>query len=118
MNLNMKKNINFGNSNKFQILPNDERNNSVEAKINNDILKDNNQKKFITTNFINENISEKNSYFKNNFFSKDNLMGNNKNKESSLKIQIPFDVMDNHPVFFVQRTNDKNKNFILFFNIL
>ena len=66
-------------------------------------------------NFLHEykekNNPKKYEFIENNFFTKNN---NNeyviKNKEFPLKIQIPFDILDNHPIFIVEKINDKNNN--------
>ena len=59
-----------------------------------------------------ENKNQKKNDFKENNNLNKNI--NNeyviKNKESPLKIQIPFDILDNHPIFIVEKINDKNNN--------
>ena len=83
---------------------------------NNEIEKSNLKNNFkILDNFLHEyndkNNQKKHEFKENNIITK-NI--NNKyvmeNKESPLKIQIPFDILDNHPLFIVKKINDKNNN--------
>ena len=83
----------------------------LDNKLNNNVIKS--QKNIIK-------IKEKNNIYSNNGSQLNNVIEKNtkKNQESNLKIKIPFDVLDNHPLFLVKRVNEKNKNCKLKFNII
>ena len=83
----------------------------LDNKLNNNVIKS--QKNIIK-------IKEKNNIYSNNGSQLNNVIEKNtkKNQESNLKIKIPFDVLDNHPLFLVKRVNEKNKNCKLIFNII
>ena len=71
------------------------------------IIPQNNENKKNSNNIYNIN----NNYEEENKLSNDNLNENIiiNNKVSPLKIKIPYDIMDNHPIFFVKRIEEKNK---------
>ena len=75
----------------------------LDNKLNNNVIKS--QKNIIK-------IKEKNNIYSNNGSQLNNVIEKNtkKNQESNLKIKIPIDVLDNHPLFLVKRVNEKNKN--------
>ena len=111
-----------GNFNNYQVCSNDSYNNLeksnlkinfeiLDNKLNNNVIKS--QKNIIK-------IKEKNNIYSNNGSQLNNVIEKNtkKNQESNLKIKIPFDVLDNHPLFLVKRVNEKNKNCKLKFNII
>jgi hypothetical protein len=83
----------------------------LDNKLNNNVIKS--QKNIIK-------IKEKNNIYSNNGSQLNNVIEKNtkKNQESNLKIKIPIDVLDNHPLFLVKRVNEKNKNCKLIFNII
>ena len=65
----------------------------------------------------NENKKNSNNIYNNNNYEEENKLSNDNlneniiinNKVSPLKIKIPYDIMDNHPIFFVKRIEEKNK---------
>lgn len=86
----------------FELLNNNINNNDVKNQKNIIINSQNQEKKNISlNNNCNINYSQSNNIPVNNIIN---------NQESSLKIKIPFDIFDNHPIFLVQRIDEKNKN--------
>lgn len=104
--INKGKPLLLENSNKIRIISNDELNES-NLKFNFEIIEEN---KAI-------NIKNNNNSF-DTIINEKKEINKIKNNQSSLKIQIPLDVMDNHPIFFIQRINENNKNCIFFYNKL
>ncbi len=104
--INKGKPLLLENSNKIRIISNDELNES-NLKFNFEIIEENKTL----------NIKNNNNSFDNNINEKKEI-NKIKNNQSSLKIQIPLDVMDNHPIFIIQRINENNKNCIFFYNKL
>ena len=116
------QNSTIGNFNNYQVCSNDSYNNLEKSnlKINFELLNNNinnndvkNQKNIIINS---QNQEKKNISLNNNcninYSQSNNIPVNNiiNNQESSLKIKIPFDIFDNHPIFLVQRIDEKNKN--------
>lgn len=71
------------------------------------IISENNENKKNSNKIYNNNNYEEENKLSNDNLNENNIINNN---VSSLKIKIPYEIMDNHPIFFVQRIEEKNKN--------
>jgi len=96
-------NKNF-NNNELEIKPDFYKLSKKKSKLNNNSY----------INSKNNTMEENNEILQNNnsINNDNNKNGNNiiNNSSSSLKIKIPFEVMDSHPIFLVKRMDEKNKN--------
>ena len=102
--------------NKLEIITNSSELKKQKAKLiinsynnsSHNIISQNNENKININNIYNNNNYQE----ENNKLSNDDINDNNiiNNKVSPLKIKIPYEIMDNHPIFLVQRIEEKNKN--------